>query len=74
MSKSDNEVPAPISPDDGEAQGAEVDWTNISIAVPRDIKERFEALAARKHLRPSPFGRLVIVEAVERGERELVAS
>jgi predicted transcriptional regulator len=46
----------------------EVDWATISIAVPRELKHRFEAVADRLHLKASQYGRMVIADAVSRQE------
>lgn len=55
------------SPEIEEAQG-QTDWSTLAIALPREIKRRFEDMADLKHLRPSVYGRLVLIEALERDE------
>ena len=61
------------SPNDLEDTGPneapeEEGWTTLGIALPRELKARFEALALKKHLRPSVYGRILIDEAVTRHE------
>lgn len=58
------------SPEAEEAQG-QTDWSTLAVALPREIKRRFEDMADQKHLRPSVYGRLVLIEALERDEKAI---
>lgn len=53
----------------GDQQGPErVDWDNIAIAVPHDLKTRMIVVARNRRLTLSEWGRGVLTDAVERAE------
>lgn len=45
------------------------DWSNLGVAVPRELKLKIEARASSRGLKPSQYARSLLIEAMAREDR-----